>query len=495
MRLSRIEKSKKEDDMENRDKYIKNRNIVLINKYNSKVIKDKHNKYANCRSNSNLEGFKYVNSNSITKISTETVNNNKIKTKQINNFKINKNDKVQSIEKENLKVNTKINKNDNTENKTNGTKNTTKEPTKETFTSQDNNNLLNYFRKNIKNINNTKSTTADVISINTNNSNYTDEIRIKKSRSQSINSGQRRKQKISGNKNKNLKKNYNSNFIIEKEISKFKTSNNNTACTNSNELINENNNKSVESTNDKDEDVEIIEIQDKQETKDKKISNHNLNYIEDENLKNVISEKLDKIISSFHLEIENIKNSNKLSNYNFNNDTILNLKHELYFNKECEKNNENVRKNSDTHDTPKKNIKEKKNEKDLDKNSCKKQAKSTTTKSNNTNNKNERPKNTKQTNENCNTKSRSNKSQNDCNCYICTSGELSEKALGDQIFHILFDIYYCHINNENIEEIILKYKQIVRGFCSIEYKKEIVFFVKLFYHKVSKALEVSVNFI
>lgn len=80
---------------------------------------------------------------------------------------------------------------------------------------------------------------------------------------------------------------------------------------------------------------------------------------------------------------------------------------------------------------------------------------------------------------------------NVCMCCMCSSGEVTETFLGDQIFHIINDIYNCHIKNDKIEQTIVKYKKLVHGFCSIEDKKEIIFFLKLFYQKVVKALEVS----
>lgn len=84
----------------------------------------------------------------------------------------------------------------------------------------------------------------------------------------------------------------------------------------------------------------------------------------------------------------------------------------------------------------------------------------------------------------------SEESSSGCLCHICNNGEVSEKYLGNQIFTILFDIYNCHIKSQNIENTVEKYKQLVHGFCTIKEKKEIIFFVKLFYYKVVLAFKV-----
>ena len=83
--------------------------------------------------------------------------------------------------------------------------------------------------------------------------------------------------------------------------------------------------------------------------------------------------------------------------------------------------------------------------------------------------------------------------ENDCLCRICSNGEVSEAYLANQIYHIIFDIYDCYIKNERIAETILKYKKLVYGFCTIEDKKEIVFFIKLFDDKVKSAFKVRKN--
>ena len=80
--------------------------------------------------------------------------------------------------------------------------------------------------------------------------------------------------------------------------------------------------------------------------------------------------------------------------------------------------------------------------------------------------------------------------ENDCLCGICCNGEVSEAYLANQIYHIIFDIYDCHIKNDKIAETIIKYKKLVYGFCTIEDKKEIVFFIKLFDDKVKSAFRV-----
>lgn len=85
--------------------------------------------------------------------------------------------------------------------------------------------------------------------------------------------------------------------------------------------------------------------------------------------------------------------------------------------------------------------------------------------------------------------------ETDCLCRICCNGEISEAYLANQIYHIIYDIYDCHIKNEKISETIQKYKKLVYGFCTIEDKKEIVFFVKLFDDKVKGAFKVSLPLI
>ncbi|MFO0515261.1 MAG: hypothetical protein ACK5YA_00240 [bacterium] len=393
MRLSRLEKNNKAiEETIYRDKHNRNKMKKTADRETySKFLKGP-TQYIIDRSNSNFEMIKKGNSYSITKITTATIKN--------------QNDHVKEP---------------------NYSNNNTRLVTKTAVNQDSDNFIVNIVRKekrdnNIINKTLTNSTTADIHSNCSDNSNSQCRMKsafIKRKNSNSANSRESIKEIDTKSREFDIA---NEKVTSPKSVSENNknTANNNNPKSSNNVQTNNNVSNNLNSN--------IIQQQLKEKPSDE--------------FSSTLCAKFDKVVSDFTSKIEYIKKTSTL-------DLIVTDNISL----------------------------EKMNEIEIKKEKCSKQVNSN--KHYNSNNPN----------------NEAIPEENDCLCGICCNGEVSEAYLANQIYHIIYDIYDCHIKNDKIQETIQKYKKLVYGFCTIEDKKEIVFFIKLFDDKVKSAFRVRKKYL